>query len=104
MFCILGALVVGYVADLFLGDPHGIWHPICFIGNMISVFEKRLRRIFPKTKHGELLAGVSLVIFVLFCAAAIPAVLLYILFSCSLDFGICCGMLYVLHDPGDKNL
>lgn len=94
MFCILGALVVGYVADLFLGDPHGIWHPICFIGNMISVFEKGLRRIFPKTKHGELLAGVFLVIFVLFCAAAIPAVLLYICFRVHwiLGFAVECYM------------
>ncbi len=34
---------MGYVLDLIFGDPHGMWHPICFIGNMISFFERRLQ-------------------------------------------------------------
>lgn len=98
MFCILGALVVGYVADLILGDPHGMWHPICFIGNMISFFEKGLRRIFQKTKRGELLAGICLVVLVLFCATAIPAVLLYICFRIHwiLGFVLECYMCYTI--------
>lgn len=98
MFGSLGALVVGYIVDLILGDPHGMWHPICFIGNMISFFEKGLRRIFPKTKRGELLAGVFLVILVLFCSAAIPAVLLYICFRIHwvLGFVLECYMCYTI--------
>ena len=40
---IVGTLIVGYVLDLIFGDPHGMWHPICFIGNMISFFERRLQ-------------------------------------------------------------
>ena len=39
----MGTLIVGYVLDLIFGDPHGMWHPICFIGNMISFFERRLQ-------------------------------------------------------------
>ncbi|MEI3339144.1 MAG: hypothetical protein V8R80_03595 [Eubacterium sp.] len=50
---IILALVIGFIADLIIGDPHGMWHPICFVGNMIAVFEKGLRRIFPKTEKGE---------------------------------------------------
>lgn len=98
MFCILGALVVGYVADLILGDPHGIWHPVCFIGNMISFFEKRLRRIFPKSERGEFAAGIFLVIFVLFCATAIPAALLYLSFRIHrvLGFVLECYMCYTI--------
>lgn len=98
MVYILGALVVGYAADLILGDPHGMWHPICFIGNMISFFEKGLRRILPKTKRGEFLAGVCLVVLVLFCATAIPAVLLYICFRVHriLGFALECYMCYTI--------
>ena len=40
---IVGTLIVGYVLDLIFGDPHGMWHPICFIVNMISFFERRLQ-------------------------------------------------------------
>lgn len=98
MFCILGAVVVGFAVDLILGDPHGMWHPVCFIGNMISFFEKRLRRIFQKTKRGEFLAGICLVVLVLFCAAAIPAVLLYICFRIHriLGFALECYMCYTI--------
>ncbi len=98
MFGILGALVVGYVVDLILGDPHNMWHPVCFIGNMIAFFEKRLRRIFPGTKSGEFVAGIFLVIFVLFCATAIPAVLLYLSFRIhwALGFALECYMCYTI--------
>lgn len=35
-------LILGYLADLIFGDPHGLWHPVCLIGNIISKLEKRL--------------------------------------------------------------
>lgn len=43
---IIPALIIGYIADLIIGDPHGVWHPVCFIGRMITLFERGLRRIF----------------------------------------------------------
>ncbi|MCC8151466.1 MAG: cobalamin biosynthesis protein [Lachnospiraceae bacterium] len=43
---LLLALAIGYIADLIIGDPHGVWHPVCLIGNMISFFERVLRKIF----------------------------------------------------------
>lgn len=98
MFWISGALIVGYVLDLLLGDPHGMWHPVCFIGNMISFFEKGLRRLFPKTMRGEFFAGIFLVILVLFCSTAIPFVLLYICFRIHwiLGFAVECYMCYTI--------
>lgn len=98
MLNMLGAVIIGYAVDMCLGDPHGMWHPICFIGNMIAFFEKGLRRIFPGTKRGELLAGIFLVIFTLFCSAAIPFVILYLCFRIHriLGFAVECYMCYTI--------
>lgn len=98
MVFVLFALIIGYAADLIVGDPHGMWHPICFVGNMISFFEKVLRRVFPRTEKGEFRAGICLVILVLVCATAIPWVLLLVCFRISfyLGFGVECYMCYTI--------
>lgn len=51
------ALFAGIVLDLILGDPRWFPHPIIGIGKLISFLDKHLRRIFPKTKGGEITAG-----------------------------------------------
>lgn len=58
------ALILGFLLDLLIGDPHFLYHPIRLVGNLIAFVEKGLRRIFPKTEKGELGAGVALVILV----------------------------------------
>jgi adenosylcobinamide-phosphate synthase len=35
---------VGFLVDLLVGDPHGLPHPVCFIGRLISGLEAKLRR------------------------------------------------------------
>ena len=59
------ALIIGFCIDLIVGDPHSIPHPIAVIGKLISVCEKILRATFPKTKKGEFIAGIVLVMIVL---------------------------------------
>lgn len=51
------AVILGFVLDLIVGDPHWLYHPIRLVGHLISGLEKLLRRIFPKTEQGELIAG-----------------------------------------------
>ncbi|MCD8217301.1 MAG: adenosylcobinamide-phosphate synthase CbiB, partial [Clostridiales bacterium] len=79
---LLAALIIGYIADLIIGDPHGIWHPICLIGSMISCFERGLRKVFHCEYQGksvrEFAAGICLVILVLACSAALPSAILLI--------------------------
>ena len=53
----LWALIVGFGIDLIVGDPAGIPHPVVFIGKLISMLEKALRKCFPKTVLGERMAG-----------------------------------------------
>lgn len=92
------ALIIGYLADLIFGDPHGMWHPICFIGTMIAKFEKGLRRIFPETERGERCGGICLVLAVLFCASAIPFLLLFFCYKIHwiLGFVLQCYMCYTI--------
>ena len=54
------AVVLGFVLDLLIGDPHWLYHPIRLVGALISALEKLLRGVFPKNKNGELAAGVFL--------------------------------------------
>lgn len=56
------AVVLGFLLDLLVGDPHWLYHPIRLVGHLISGLEKLLRRIFPRTEKGELTAGVFLLL------------------------------------------
>lgn len=46
--------------DLLLGDPHWMPHPVRWMGRTISVLERLLRRLFPRTPAGERGAGIVL--------------------------------------------
>ncbi|MHB1150847.1 MAG: adenosylcobinamide-phosphate synthase CbiB [Eubacteriales bacterium] len=71
------ALLIGFCIDLIIGDPHSIPHPVVFIGKLISVCEKALRKVFPKNPRGEFIAGIFLVIIVISVSSAIPFFILY---------------------------
>lgn len=74
----LFALLIGFVIDLIVGDPHSIPHPVIGIGKLISGFEKVLRRLFPKTEGGEKTAGGVLWVLVVVISTAVPALLLWL--------------------------
>ena len=46
-------LPAGFILDLLMGDPRWLYHPVCLIGNLISILEKGIRKVFPKTDKGE---------------------------------------------------
>jgi adenosylcobinamide-phosphate synthase len=74
--------------DLMLGDPNYSWHPIRLIGKLITAMEKLLRKLFPKTKQGELVAGVFLVCIVIGISTSIPLFLLSTLYHWNRYVGI----------------
>ena len=73
------SVLLGFVLDAALGDPPGLWHPICAIGKLISALEKGLRRLFPKTPAGETAAGVCLWVLTVGLSFAVPFGILYAL-------------------------
>lgn len=70
-------LLVGFCIDLAVGDPHEIPHPVVLIGRLISLLERVLRRLFPKTVWGERAAGGVLWLMVVSVSAGVPALLLW---------------------------
>ena len=51
------SILIGFLIDCLLGDPHGLPHPVVLIGKLISLLEKFFRRLLPKTVAGERAAG-----------------------------------------------
>ncbi len=52
---------IGYILDLFIGDPYSLPHPIKFFGRSISFFEKKLNNGQQKKIKGALMS-LSLII------------------------------------------
>ena len=72
------ALLIGYVMDLIIGDPHWLMHPVIIMGMESSILEKLFRKIFPKTVFGERTAGLLILVVMSVQAFCIPAVILWI--------------------------
>ena len=71
------ALLMGFCMDLVVGDPHDFPHPVVFIGKLISLLERGLRKLFPKTSGGEKLAGGVLWLLVVLISTAVPVGILW---------------------------
>lgn len=74
----LYALIIGFVIDLLLGDPHSLTHPVVLIGKLIDGVEKLVRKLFPKTVKGENWAGGVLWVIVVTVSTAVPLGILWI--------------------------
>ena len=74
----LYALIIGFVIDLLLGDPHSLTHPVVLIGKLIDGTEKLVRKLFPKTGRGENWAGGVLWAIVVTVSTAVPLGILWL--------------------------
>lgn len=70
------AACIGFLIDFIVGDPQGLWHPVCGIGNLISRMEKQLRKNTANTPQNLLLAGAALAVTIPCMTVVITAVLL----------------------------
>ena len=82
------ALLAGYAADLIFGDPRWLYHPVRFIGNLIALLEKLIRKIMPVSKAGELVGGFITVVLVLLLCGIVPWVLLHLVFGLNVVAGV----------------
>lgn len=72
------SLLLGFLLDCLVGDPHSIPHPVVLIGKLISALEKGLRKLFPKTRAGEMTAGGILWVLTVAVSFWVPLGLLYL--------------------------
>lgn len=72
----LYALLIGFLLDLVLGDPHWLYHPVRLIGHLITVIEKAIRKIVPQNRTGELVGGIVFSLIVLVISTMIPICIL----------------------------
>lgn len=82
------AVCLGFLIDLMIGDPRWLYHPVRVIGNGITLVEKGLRRIFPKSKAGERTAGFFLVLIITGCSTVIPWLILHYAYRCQVGLGV----------------
>ena len=84
----LCALILGFGLDLLIGDPHGIPHPVVYIGKLISAVEACMRKAFPKTVRGENFAGAAVWLVVVFVSTGLPALVLWLAYGWNAYFGL----------------
>lgn len=65
----LAAFAAGFILDLLLGDPLGRFHIVVGIGRLVTLLEGWVRRVFPKSRRGELAGGAAVVLLV--CALSL---------------------------------
>lgn len=82
------SLSIAFILDFILGDPDFAFHPIRLIGRLISALEKLLRRVFPKSKNGEVIAGAVMAVLVMVISGAVTAAALFALYKLNLIAGI----------------
>lgn len=78
-------IILGFIIDLFLGDPYTLPHPIRLIGTLITSLERTVRRVFANNLR---LGGIILSIIVLTISTAVPLAILFAFYKINLWLGI----------------
>ena len=77
------SVLSGFLIDCAIGDPAWLPHPVVLIGKLISLSEKGLRHIFPKTDRGAFRAGLVMAILVPLLSAVVSFGILFGLYLLS---------------------
>ncbi len=77
------SVAAGFLIDCVIGDPARLPHPVVLIGKLISLCEKVLRRLFPKSDRGAFSAGLLTAILVPLLSAGVSFGILFGLFLLS---------------------
>ena len=77
------SVLLGFLIDCVIGDPAWLLHPVVLIGKLISLSEKGLRRVFPKTDRGAFQAGLAMAILVPILSAGVSFGILFGLYLLS---------------------
>ena len=105
----LFTLPAGFLLDLLMGDPRWLYHPVCLIGKLISVLEKGIRKVFPKSEKGELAGGVLEVILAGLITFLVPFGIIHLLYGWNFWAGFVletfwCGQLLATRSLKDESM
>ncbi len=76
---LLTAMLAGFVLDTLIGDPHFLYHPVRLIGTLISVLEKRIRRLAGKSKLKMRIGGICLFFITTVSTTLVVALLMWVM-------------------------
>ena len=82
------ALLAGTILDFFIGDPHGIWHPIVTIGKWIGRLDKILLGDKDLPVLSQKKRGYILVAAVILPVVIITAIIVWIAYKVNLYLGM----------------
>ena len=71
------AIVIGFIIDFFVGDPHAVPHPVVAIGKLIAFLDKKLR--IENGDKRDILRGALTVLIVVAVSVTIPSFILFIM-------------------------
>lgn len=77
-------MLVGFVIDIFVGDPYNFPHPIRAIGTLIAKLEKFVRSRFKSLRKG----GTFLALTVLIVSTLIPFAVLFVCYKINIFLGL----------------
>lgn len=77
-------MLVGFVIDIFIGDPYNFPHPIRAIGTLIAKLEKFVRSRSKNLRRG----GTFLALTVLIVSTLIPLAVLFVCYKINIFFGL----------------
>ena len=69
------ALELGFILDLIIGDPHGLYHPIRLVGNLIGLLEKHMNKKSDSPDR-QMVMGWLMALIVITLSSGIPLLLL----------------------------
>ena len=73
------SIIIGFIIDFFVGDPHAVPHPVVAIGKLISFLDKKLR--LGNGDKRDILRGIWTVLIVIAVSTAVPAFILFIMWK-----------------------
>ena len=86
LWCQTGAIALGFLLDLILGDPHWLYHPVQLIGSLISWLEKGLLKK-DDTDGKKFFKGVVLSVLVIMMTGSVIVLILFICYRISMVAG-----------------
>lgn len=87
-------LIIGFLLDLLIGDPYSFPHPVRLMGKLITILEKKFRRLMPKRLF---IAGALMSITVIILSSIIPLFILIMCYNFNKWFGIAVESIFIYY-------